>query len=263
MMENDSKFVLWIGDNFDNALPNASPQPNDVDMRNVSMPTLYEKEALCFSIAVSFRATEGQTLSGSIGPANVPVGLFVTDNASFYKRGYQFLYSLPAPSPVPTPVSSPGCTSDSFNGALIGGLNPIANLEPSEPVPPYTPIPSNYVMAPQTYTTTIPFTGVWWIAAYFDPSYLIGGRLDAVRWKWSAFLSPQTYVTTMTSFTTVTSPITMSTIVGILQTEALAQAFTFTVSADQLYAGLAVVFAVLFVVTLAMLLRQRKRKRKR
>lgn len=244
MMANESKFVKVITIGFWNALPNASPSPNSVDMRHISMPVSASLPQFCYVIAVGFRAVAGQTVSGSIGPANVDIGLFVTDNRTFYSLALPYLVN---------PQSILGCTSE----VLFHNFTPLVNLPPSHP---YWNIPPSYTAPLRNYTATIPYDGEWWITGWVNPPLVV----NLIMWEWASTLSPQTHVTTMTSFTTVTNPTSLYTTMGILETEALsqtlAQRLTFTILADQLYSGLAVLFAALFVITLALLIRKRKRR---
>ncbi len=201
-------------------------QSSTNDLRNITLQTTGDYNTICYMLAAKFNATEGETLSGHLSSPDVPVNPFVVDNASFY---FFILYP-------PIPPECPNLSDPAFLVHKTG-----ANA--------------------QNYTIVIPRTGIWWIGGEADGKVVFGHGLSAVKWSWDAFLTSPAYVTTVSTITTVTQPVTLPITqnLTVLQT----QATQLSISAEQLYGGLAAVFAALFMLTLVVLVRQRRSKRRR
>jgi len=189
---------------------------------------------LCPIVYDYFVVTQGAEVSFSITSNNNPLVFYIMTAAQFASLN---IINEPDYSPITPNVVVCG-TQNGYNGAW----------------------PAVFAMFQilTSYETawTAPGDGqYYWILTTGNSRKSVQYTLNV----WSA----KSQVETFTMYTTATNPIPASTTMNLLKTEAISQPLTqaFTFSADQLYAGGAVVFAALFVVTLVMLLRQRKRKR--
>lgn len=179
----------------------------------------------CYVGAMRFQASKGQTISGVVSAQDIPMDLEVVNDSVFNYFGWW----------------NNGCSFSYF-----GAAQPLLYAKPS---------------MTQNYTAVIPESGLWWLVVGANGDWALGRGLNAVRWSWSANLTSPPYVTTTTQLTTVTNPMTVfyTQQLTFLQTQQETSQ-VLVVPITELYGGLAVTLAILFVIALVILFRQRTRK---
>jgi len=196
------------------------------DIHELTIPTNEYPQSVCYGLAASFNATNGDTLSGSIGPANVPVGFFVMDNESVWSMAHSIVGTTDCPN---TPADLSGFH---LSDLLVSQFLQVGHYD---------------------FIATIPHTGEWWIGILVNGNTVRGMSLSTIQWSWSATLTPLPYETTSVAQTTQTNQVTL------LNTQSLSLVQTQEVPFTQSYGGwiAAAIIGVLVIAVLFFALRKR------